>query len=273
MFHLFRDWKRPGAGKPDEGRRPAGQTEFELDTLDGSMLGVISDIHGNVWALEAVIADARLRGATEFVDLGDVLYGPLAPRKTFELLHRIKLVAQVRGNQDRLVVDGRGNPTLDWVRRDLGREPIDWLASLPPLASHGDWLLCHGSPSSDTVYLLEDVRAGYARLREQKEIRNLLEGTQAPRICCGHTHLQRLVRLSSGQTIVNPGSVGLPAYEDDMPVRHVVESCSPHARYATIEGSTVSFHQVEYDWTAAAARARELGRDDCARGIAAGWMT
>jgi predicted phosphodiesterase len=98
-------------------------------------------------------------------------------------------------------------------------------------------------------------------------------GGSASRILCGHTHLQRLVRLASGTIIVNPGSVGLPAYDDDLPVHHVIESFSPHARYGVIEGTTISFHQVEYDWNAAAARARELKRDDWARGLAAGRMS
>jgi predicted phosphodiesterase len=236
------------------------------------MLGLIADIHGNAWALEAVLADAHRRGISEFVNLGDVLYGPLAPRKTVELLMQIKLVAQVRGNQDRLILEGPRNPTLDWVRADLGDEPLSWLAALPPLATYQDWLLFHGSPSSDTIYLLEDVSAGFARVRSEREIQNLLGGAQAPWICCGHTHLQRMVKLTSGQTIVNPGSVGLPAYDDDTPVRHVMESFSPHARYATIEGSAVSFHHVEYDWNTAAIKASELGREDWARGIATGRM-
>jgi predicted phosphodiesterase len=81
------------------------------------------------------------------------------------------------------------------------------------------------------------------------------------------------VRLTSGTIIVNPGSVGLPAYEDDHPVHHVMESFSPHTRYAVIDGSAISFHQVEYDWNAAAAKARELKREDWARGLEAGRMT
>jgi predicted phosphodiesterase len=236
------------------------------------MLGLIGDIHGNAWALEAVLADAHRRGVSEFVNLGDVLYGPLAPRRTFELLKQVNIVAQVRGNQDRLILAGPPNPTLDWVRADLGSEPLSWLAALPPLANYQGRLLCHGSPSSDTTYLLEDVSGGFAQLRSGPQIQRLLEGTRARWIFCAHTHLQRLVTLDSGQTIVNPGSVGLPAYSDDAPVEHIVESGSPHARYATVEDSAVSFHLVEYDWNAAAKKATELGRKDWAGGLAAGRM-
>jgi diadenosine tetraphosphatase ApaH/serine/threonine PP2A family protein phosphatase len=236
------------------------------------MLGLIADIHGNAWALEAVLADAHRRGVAEFVNLGDVLYGPLAPRKTFDLLRQVNLVAQVRGNQDRLILDGPRNPTLDWVRSDLGDEPLGWLAALPALATYQDRLLCHGSPSSDTIYLREDVSAGFARVRSDREIQNLLGSTLAPWVFCGHTHVQRMVKLTSGQTIVNPGSVGLPAYYDDAPVPHVMESFSPHARYATMEGSAISFHHVEYDWNTAAMKAIELGREDWALAIATGRM-
>jgi predicted phosphodiesterase len=237
------------------------------------MLGILADIHGNAWALEAVLVDAERRGVTEFVDLGDVLYGPLAPRRTFELLGKVNIVVHVRGNQDRLILEGPRNPTLDWVRSDLGAEPLAWLAGLPLTARHRDSLLFHGSPSSDTTYLLEDVSGGFARMRNDQDILALLGSIAETRIFCGHTHVPRIVRLSSGQTIINPGSVGVPAYDDDAPVAHVMESFSPHARYVTLDESTVSFHQVEYDWHAAASKARALGRNDWARGIATGRMT
>ena len=237
------------------------------------MLGILADIHGNAWALEAVLVDAQRKGVTEFLNLGDVLYGPLAPRRTFEMLKKVNIVAQVRGNQDRLILDGPRNPTLDWVRSDLGSEPLSWLAGLAPTAKYRDTLLFHGSPSSDTTYLLEDIRSGFARVRSDQDILALLGSIAETRICCGHSHVPRIVRLSSGQTIINPGSVGVPAYDDDAPVPHVMESFSPHARYVTLEASTVSFHQVEYDWNASATKARELGRNDWARGIATGRMS
>ena len=85
-------------------------------------------------------------------------------------------------------------------------------------------------------------------------------------ILCGHTHLQRVVTLEDGRLIVNPGSVGLPAYNDDRPYSHVVESGSPHARYAVVsdEGSgwTADLHLVEYDWEQAARDAEANGRMD-----------
>ncbi len=69
-------------------------------------------------------------------------------------------------------------------------------------------------------------------------------------IVCGHTHIPRLVRLANGQTIVNPGSVGVAAYSDDAPVPHAMENYSPDASYAILEktaGWDVTFRKVPYD--------------------------
>jgi hypothetical protein len=73
---------------------------------------------------------------------------------------------------------------------------------------------------------------------------------------CGHTHLRRTLRLSAGTLVVNPGSVGWPAYEDDLPYPHVMEAGTPHARYAIVDDASgqwkVSFHAIDYEWDAAA---------------------
>ena len=100
-------------------------------------------------------------------------------------------------------------------------------------------LLCHGSPTDDLCYLLEDVTSGHPQVRDEEEIVRLLAGAAQPVIVCGHTHIPRLVRLANGQTIVNPGSVGLAAYSDDTPVPHAMEKYSPDASYAILEKTTV----------------------------------
>ena len=246
-------------------------------------LGIIADIHGNSRALEAVLDDARRRGIREFVDLGDVLYGPLEPRRTYDLLQTVNLIAGVSGNQDRFVRDADGTarakvPTLDFVVEDLGQEPIDWLRALPPTAVvAGEILLCHGSPTSDTTYLLENISAGRPLVRVEEEIiAELGAAVKWPVILCGHTHVPRLVQVTNGSLILNPGSVGLPAYDDDAPIPHYMETFSPHASYAVLEKSSAgwgaSFHRVPYDWHRAAARARELGRADWGQGIEFGRM-
>lgn len=93
-------------------------------------------------------------------------------------------------------------------------------------------------------------------------------------ILCGHSHLPRALRLPDGRTIVNPGSVGLQAFEWDQPVPHVVANGSPHARYAVIErtrdGWAVEHVRVEYDWEAGARLADERDRPDWAMALRTG---
>lgn len=245
-------------------------------------IGVVADIHGNAWALEAVLEDARAKAVTRLANLGDILHGPLRPRDTFELLAANPFAATIAGNMDREVhqatsAELAANATLAYVVRDLGAEPAAWLASLPTSAKLDDEIfLCHGTPSSDTTYLLEDVSSGRPVVLPEQEIRERLGPVRESVVCCAHSHVPRVVYLSNGQLIVNPGSVGLPAYDQDRPAMHFMESYAPHACYAILEksaqGWNASIHRVAYDWNAAARQARALGREDWARGIASGRM-
>ena len=87
-------------------------------------------------------------------------------------------------------------------------------------------------------------------------------------ILCGHTHQPRIRQLDDGRLVVNPGSVGLPAYDDNHPHFHLVETDSPHARYALLERQNgrwnVELRNVAYDWESAAAQADRNGRPDWA---------
>lgn len=242
----------------------------------------LADIHGNVWALEAVLDHARRRGVDQFVNLGDVLYGPLQPEETFRRLQSETVLATVAGNEDRIIVaapthDLDRNQTLRFAVDALSTEAVDWLRQLPATTVlNGEVLLCHGSPGDDTVYLLEDVCSGAALVRSDMEVRRLLDGATHPLVLCGHSHLPRLVRLEGGPVIVNPGSVGLPAYEDDLPVHHRMETGTPHSSYAILErtadGWDVEFNRVTYDWEEAARCARSRGREDWARALLTGWV-
>ncbi len=145
----------------------------------------LADIHGNVWALEAVLEHAKRRGVTQCVNLGDVLYGPLRPQETFLRLQKERVLATVAGNEDRIIVEASvlelgQNRTLRFVLEDLGTEAVHWLRQLPiTTVLDGDVLLCHGSPSNDTVYLLEDVTSGHAVVRTNSEVRRLFEKREA----------------------------------------------------------------------------------------------
>ena len=242
-------------------------------------LAVLSDIHGNVWALRAVLADAGRRSVDRFVNLGDNFYGPLKPRETFDLLQAIPAVS-VQGNQDRLLYQAvlsqiAANPTLAYVLRDLGPQPLESLFSLPKTdIISAQVFLCHGSPRSDSAYLLEDISLGYPVVKPESAILPELSGLQLPVICCGHTHLPRLVVLSGGCLLLNPGSVGLPAYDDDAPNFHVMQNYSPHASYALLEqvadGWQVDLIKVPYDFSPAVEQALSLGRHDWAHWLATG---
>ena len=128
----------------------------------------------------------------------------------------------------------------------------------------------------DTVYLLEDIMFGLPQVRSEGAIRELLQGVRQLVVLCGHTHIPRVVELSNGQLVINPGSVGVPAYDDVDPVRYRMQNFSPHACYAILEkngvGWNVSLEKVAYDHLAAAEYARSRGRDDWAQGIATGRM-
>ena len=138
-----------------------------------------------------------------------------------------------------------------------------------------DVLLCHGSPRSDHEYLLETLDGATVRAATSTEIDERLSGQYAPLMACGHTHVPRQVRLGAGVLLVNPGSVGLPAFDDDHIAFHVHQTGSPHARYALCESDasgrwSVAQIAVAYDWPAAAAQAARNGAADWARWLATG---
>ncbi|MCJ9428997.1 metallophosphoesterase family protein [Kordiimonas marina] len=239
---------------------------------------VFSDIHANVWALRAVLEDAEKQGAGQLVNLGDILYGPLAPRETYDLL-RAHDVITIQGNQDRIIYDATDEsravlPTLDYVCRDLGKAPINWLKNLPKTEAFDGMFLCHGAPGSDMTYLLEDVSSGHAILRSDAQITVTLSDVLSGLTLCGHPHIPRHIRLTDGREIANPGSAGLPAYSDDLPFPHVMETGSPHARYLILDIQDgryeLSFRTVSYDWDTAARRASHMGRDDWASALRTG---
>ena len=93
-------------------------------------------------------------------------------------------------------------------------------------------------------------------------------------VLCGHSHLPGRMSLADGRLVVNPGSVGLQAFDGGRPGSHAVGNGSPHARYALCDlgpdGWSVSFRAVEYDHSAAAAAARRNGREDWARWVETG---
>jgi predicted phosphodiesterase len=241
-------------------------------------IAALSDIHGNIWALDAVLQDIENRNIKNVVSLGDSLYGPLAPLATARRLIELGILS-VLGNEDKIISSPpRGtiaSPTLEYVIRNLPIHVLDWLRGLPVTCIvEGELFLCHGTPQSDRTYLLEEVSPHGVSLRTSERILEELAAIEQPVVLCGHSHVERIVYLPNGQLVINAGSVGLPAYEDDLPFPHKMETGAPHARYVILsKGSgnwTIECVAVPYDWKNAVAAAQENGRPDWAKWLASG---
>ena len=117
---------------------------------------VLSDVHGNRWALEAVLRHAASQGLRDLVHLGDAAWGVLDPAGAVSLL-RDSGAFCIAGNQDRDTVNtslcSDSSLSLHYTRQQLSADQLDWLAALPSFGTlaDGDILLCHGSPGSDTT--------------------------------------------------------------------------------------------------------------------------
>ena len=204
-----------------------------------SVLALLYDVHGNLPALEAVLADAGDAG--EFLLGGDYATAGAWPRETVERLREIDDATWIRGNADRWLVDRHDAPApIDGIAARtaelLGDELAAELAELPETAEIGDTLYCHASPGSD----MQSFGAEPGPLDSES-----LEGVTAKRVVFGHTHVQFQRTDSSGIELLNPGSVGMPFDEDH------------RAAYAVIDGDRVECRRVEYDWEASVTAVRE----------------
>jgi putative phosphoesterase len=242
-------------------------------------IAAISDIHGNLAALDAVLADIARRGADLTVNLGDILSGPLLPRETADRLMALELPT-IRGNHERQLL----SPDLDtmgasdrYAAAAITQPQREWLTALPAtLRVTDDAFLCHATPENDVDCFLEDIRNGELIPASRADIEQRAATCDASLIFCGHTHIPRVAYVTTGQVIVNPGSVGIQAYEGHHPIPHRVEVGSPHARYAiaqrTAAGWTVDLIAVPYDWEAAARLAREHGRVEWVQPLRTGFL-
>jgi predicted phosphodiesterase len=210
------------------------------------MLACLYDIHGNLPALEAVLADAEARGASRRMLGGDyALFGGW-PRETVERLRELDNATWIRGNGERWtrdVDDAPDNPVvrsaIASVRAALGDELVAGMADIEQLAQDRDALICHASPPSD-------VRSFFPEPADDEA--ELLAGVTHRRVVFGHTHVPfRRVSEIQGIELINPGSVGLPFDRDT------------RAAYALLhKDHTVEHRRVEYDHGAVAARLREI---------------
>ena len=226
---------------------------------------ILSDIHGNLPALEAVVGDAEAQGCDAFVNLGDTLSGPLWPVETADYL-MVRDWPTIAGNHERQMLTqpiDRMNDSDLFTRKRLTIEQMVWLAEQPAtMALTPEIFLCHGIPQSDLIHFLYSVDMSGIHDATEAEIAERAGGRTERLILCGHSHIPGERRLADGRRVVNPGSVGLQAYHDDHPVPYTVSVGDPKARYAMVEGEAVTFRQVDYDHRTAAAKAEREGRMD-----------
>ena len=234
-------------------------------------LAVVSDVHGNLRALEVVVADLARHAPDAIINLGDCVTSPLWPRETLELLQSLAWPT-VRGNHDRWIAQpawAPSSPSIAFSREALDAGQRSWLGALPATISvTEDILAVHGTPSSDTEYLLEDRVDGRLALATAETLGRRLGDVTASLVLCGHSHDQHVASDVRGRLVLNPGSIGFPRFADNAD-RAENEAGSPHARYAvaTQRGKrwSITLAALEYDWAEVATQATRNGRPDFAQ--------
>tara|TARA_R110001599_G_scaffold315232_2_gene523888 strand:- start:1019 stop:1762 length:744 start_codon:yes stop_codon:yes gene_type:complete len=241
----------------------------------------ISDIHGNYLALEAVLADIAGQGIEQIVNLGDHFGGPLDAGKTADLLVSQRHMVSIMGNHDRFLLELPPEDLGTWdapAFRQLNETHLAWVAALPQNAAFaGEIFLCHGIPTSDSEHWLDmpNLEVGMS-LRPLADIEREAGSLEFPIMLCGHSHISRVVRLSDGRRVINPGSVGCPGFKDTRGAPYVMQTGNPFAAYAIIEKQSddwnVMFRHVPYDHQAMADIARSKGFADWASALSTGWV-
>jgi predicted phosphodiesterase len=207
-------------------------------------VAVLSDIHGVLPALEAVLAEPDVRAADVIVLTGDIAAGP-QPVETLDLLASLgDRVVWVRGNADREVVAvARGAESTravsTWAGQQLRADQVRLLDTLPhpvtvEVGGFGPVLFCHGTPRDDDDVVLVD-----SALHRWAEVFAGIDD-QVRTVVCGHTHMP-FQRYVDGRLVVNPGSVGMPYGR-------------PGPHWALLAGGTVQLRRTAVDLDAVADR-------------------
>ena len=202
------------------------------------VIACLYDVHGNLPALEAVLAD--LGEVDRYILGGDYALMGAWPAETVARLRELEPAIWIRGNADRWLAEPPEHlrAAIGHARAQLGDALAAELAALPETAEDGDTLICHASPVSD-------LRSFFPEPAEDEP--ELLDGVTASRLMFGHTHLQFRRRAGSIE-LINPGSVGAPLDGDH------------RAAYAVIhDDGRLEHRRVAYDHVASAAMVRSLG--------------
>jgi diadenosine tetraphosphatase ApaH/serine/threonine PP2A family protein phosphatase len=208
------------------------------------MLALLYDIHGNLPALEVVLADAEAAGADRYLLGGDIAAFGAWPVETVERLRGLD-ADWIRGNVDRWAAGDDHDlvdlmrPAIERCRELIGDELAAELGALPETMAAGGVLYCHGSPLSDMDSFMPEPRP-------DKDAERLM-GVEAVRVVFGHTHLAFKRQGPGGIELVNPGSVGIPLDGDH------------RASYALVhDDGGVEHRRVAYDHQASADAVREV---------------
>jgi predicted phosphodiesterase len=202
--------------------------------------GLLYDVHGNLPALEAVLADAARTPVDTWVLGGDYTSFGAWPVEVMQRMDELDDAVWIRGNWDRwqagAMDDMPATEALRSAREEvvaaLGPELVARLGALPATYRDGGTLFCHGAPNTDMDSFLPAHEATDAAL---------LDGVDAGLVVFGHTHLA-FTRTEGAVTLLNPGSVGLP-FDGDV-----------RASWAVLHGDgTIEIRRVAYDVEAAVA--------------------
>jgi predicted phosphodiesterase len=191
------------------------------------MIAILSDIHGNLPALKAVLETIDNLGCTKIISLGDITGYYSQPGECIDLLMERNAI-QLLGNHDEYLISGKGCPRsrlvsdlLEHQTREVSKAQIQFLSTLSSSYNLGDNAFVHGgwkNPLDQYLY-----RVSQADLPGDHK-----------RYFSGHTHVQVLAKFAD-KTYCNPGSVGQPRDGDW------------RAAFATLEGSEIKLHRVEYE--------------------------
>jgi len=191
------------------------------------MIGVVSDIHGNLPALRAVLKSIDALGCDRLISLGDVTGYYAEPGRCIDLLRQRDAI-QLLGNHDEYLVSGSGCPRSKMVsellkhqRKAVTDEQISFMSTLNPRFDEGEYSFVHGGWDNPLDQYLYRISAD-----------TLPDGWSC--YFSGHTHVQILAEFE-GKTYCNPGSVGQPRDGDS------------RAAFATLNGGGINLHRVEYD--------------------------
>lgn len=210
---------------------------------DGLRLCVISDIHGNVDALRAVLERIRARGADLVVVAGDLAAQGPRPAEAVDELRGLPGALLIRGNTDRYLTQAELVPppywrademperlaSLAWTRDQLGTERLEFLAALPEATTVAGCLVVHGSPGDDERGIFPHT-----------PLERFDTAAWTSVMTCGHTH-HPVHRVFDGRHLVNAGSVGWPLDGDARPSFALIEWGDP------ANGPAIALERAGYD--------------------------